>query len=50
VTNPALAEDVVAAPLRVESGHVMVPGGPGLGLAVDERGVRRRQQDFKRVA
>ena len=50
VTNPALAEDVVAAPLRVENGHVVVPDGPGLGIEVDERRVRRCQQDFKRVA
>ena len=50
VTNPGLAEDVVIAPLRVENGHVAVPDGPGLGIDVDERRVRRRQQDFKRVA
>jgi L-alanine-DL-glutamate epimerase-like enolase superfamily enzyme len=50
VTNPTLAEDVVAAPLRVENGHVVVPDGPGLGIEVDERRVRRCQQDFKRVA
>jgi L-alanine-DL-glutamate epimerase-like enolase superfamily enzyme len=50
VTNPALAEDVVVAPLRVEDGHVAVPDGPGLGIEVDERRVRRCQQDFRRVA
>jgi muconate cycloisomerase len=50
VTNPGLAEDVVTAPLRVENGHVAVPDGPGLGITVDESRVRRRQQDFKRVA
>jgi L-alanine-DL-glutamate epimerase-like enolase superfamily enzyme len=50
VTNPGLAEDVVTAPLRVENGHVAVPDGPGLGITVDEGRVRRRQQDFKRVA
>jgi muconate cycloisomerase len=50
VTSPGLAEDVVTAPLRVENGHVAVPDGPGLGIEVDERRVRRCQQDFKRVA
>jgi L-alanine-DL-glutamate epimerase-like enolase superfamily enzyme len=50
VTSPGLAEDVVTAPLRVDNGHVMVPDGPGLGIEVDERRVRRGQQDFKRVA
>ena len=50
VTNPALAEDVVTAPLEVVNGYVAVPDGPGLGIEVDERRVRRRQQEFKRVA
>lgn len=50
VTNPALAEDVAVAPLRVEDGHVTVPEGPGLGIEVDERRLRRCQQAFKRVA
>ena len=50
VTNPGLAEDVVVAPLVVDSGHIAVPDGPGLGIEVDERRVRRRQQDFRRVA
>ncbi len=50
VTNPALAEDVVAVPLRIERGHVAPPDGPGLGVEVDEPGVRRRQKPFKSVA
>ncbi len=50
VTNPGLAEDIVVVPLRVEGGHVAVPDGPGLGIEVDERRVRRCQQDLKRVA
>ncbi len=50
VTNPGLAEDVVVAPLVVDNGHVAVPDGPGLGVQVDERRVRRAQQDFRRVA
>ncbi len=50
VTNPALAEDVAVTPLRVDNGHVTVPDGPGLGIEVDERRVRRCQQAFKRVA
>jgi muconate cycloisomerase len=50
VTSPGLAEDVVVAPLAVVDGHVAVPDGPGLGIEVDERRVRRCQQDFRRVA
>jgi len=45
-TNSGLAEDVTADPLRIERGHVEVPGGPGLGIEVDERRVRRSQQEF----
>ncbi len=47
VTSPGLAEDVAVAPLRVENGHVEVPDRPGLGIEVDERRVRRWQQEFK---
>jgi muconate cycloisomerase len=50
VTSPGLAEDVVTVPLAVAHGHVAVPDGPGLGIEVDERRVRRCQQEFKRVA
>jgi L-alanine-DL-glutamate epimerase-like enolase superfamily enzyme len=50
VTSPGLAEDVVTVPVAVAHGHVTVPDGPGLGIEVDERRVRRRQQEFKRVA
>jgi L-alanine-DL-glutamate epimerase-like enolase superfamily enzyme len=46
LTSSGLAEDVAAEPLRIERGHVEVPGGPGLGIEVDERGVRRSQQEF----
>jgi L-alanine-DL-glutamate epimerase-like enolase superfamily enzyme len=46
LTNSGLAEDVTAAPLRIERGHVEVPGGAGLGIEVDERSVRRSQQEF----
>ena len=46
LTNSGLAEDVTVAPLRIERGHVEVPGGPGLGVEVDERSVRRSQQEF----
>jgi muconate cycloisomerase len=46
LTNSGLAEDVTADPLRIERGHVEVPGGPGLGIEVDERRVRRSQQEF----
>ncbi len=50
VTSPGLAEDVVAEPLAVARGHVEVPDRPGLGIDVDEGRVRRREQEFKRVA
>jgi L-alanine-DL-glutamate epimerase-like enolase superfamily enzyme len=50
VTNTGLAEDVAVEPLAVAQGHVEVLERPGLGIEVDERRVRRRAQDFKRVA
>lgn len=50
VTSSGLAEDVTAAPLVIKDGHVEVPERPGLGIEVDERRLRRRQQEFKRVA
>jgi muconate cycloisomerase len=50
VTSSGLAEDVTAAPLRIDGGHVEVPERPGLGIDVDEHRLRRRQQEFKRVA
>jgi muconate cycloisomerase len=50
VTSSGLAEDVTATPLAIKDGHVEVPQRPGLGIEVDERRLRRRQQDFKRVA
>jgi L-alanine-DL-glutamate epimerase-like enolase superfamily enzyme len=50
VTSSGLAEDITAAPLRVDTGHVEVPERPGLGIDVDEHRLRRRQQEFKRVA
>ncbi|MGA8356528.1 MAG: enolase C-terminal domain-like protein [Xanthobacteraceae bacterium] len=46
VTNPGLAEDVAVEPLAVVRGHVDVPERPGLGIEVDERRVRRWQQEF----
>jgi muconate cycloisomerase len=46
VTSPGLAEDVVAEPLRIDNGHVDVLDRPGLGVEVDERRVRRWQQEF----
>ena len=50
VTSTGLAEDVTAAPLVIKNGYVEVPQRPGLGIDVDEHRLRRRQQDFKRVA
>jgi muconate cycloisomerase len=45
VTSPGLADDSTAQPVRIESGHVEVLDGPGLGIEVDERRVRRYQQE-----
>ena len=41
LTSQYLGEDVLATPLVFAEGHVMVPSGPGLGVAVDEARVRR---------
>ena len=40
-TSPYLAEDVLAKPLVFANGHAEVPTGPGLGIEVDERRVRK---------
>jgi muconate cycloisomerase len=50
VTSGGLAEDITAAPLRIDAGHVEVLERPGLGIDVDEHRLRCRQQEFKRVA
>jgi len=50
VTSPGLAEDVVTDPLRIDHGHMTVLDRPGLGVEVDERRVRRWQQEFRKVA
>ena len=50
VTNPGLAEDVAVEPLAVARGHVEISDRPGFGIEVDERRVRRWQDDFRRVA
>jgi muconate cycloisomerase len=50
VTSGGLAEDITAVPLRIDTGHVEVLERPGLGIDVDEHRLRRRQQEFKRVA
>ena len=41
VTNHYLAEDIVAAPLRIEGGTLRRPRGAGLGVEVSEDRVRR---------
>jgi len=50
LTSPALAEDVAAAPLRTEAGHVELPDGPGLGIVVDESRLRSGQRESRKVA
>jgi len=46
VTHTGLAEDVTREPLKTERGHVEVLDRPGIGIEVDERRVRRYQQEF----
>ena len=36
-----LAEDILASPFAVAQGHVVVPEGPGLGVAVDPDALAR---------
>lgn len=43
ITNPALAEDVTAQPIRVDKGHAAAIDRPGLGIDVDEDRVRRHR-------
>jgi muconate cycloisomerase len=40
-TSPYLTEDIISNPLRFAEGHAYVPDGPGLGVNVDEKLVRR---------
>ena len=40
-TSPYLTEDVLAKALTFRNGHAEVPTGPGLGIEVDEKRVRR---------
>jgi muconate cycloisomerase len=46
VTNTGLADDVTHSPLKTDRGHVEVIERPGIGIDVDERRVRRYQQEF----
>ena len=46
VTNTGLADDVTNNPLKTDQGHVEVLDRPGIGIDVDERRVRRYQQEF----
>lgn len=41
LTCQYLAEDVLARPLTFTRGHAQVPGGPGLGVEVDEARVKK---------
>jgi muconate cycloisomerase len=46
VTNTGLADDVTGQPLEIKHGHVELLDRPGTGIDVDERRVRRYQQEF----
>jgi L-alanine-DL-glutamate epimerase-like enolase superfamily enzyme len=41
LSNQYLADDMLATPLVFANGHAEVPGGPGLGVEVDEAKVRK---------
>lgn len=41
LTHFYLAEDIVVRPLAIGNGLVPLPGGPGLGITVDEQAVER---------
>ena len=32
-----LADEILHEPLAIEDGHLLVPGGPGLGMEIDEQ-------------
>lgn len=36
-----LADEILAAPLEIADGYLVVPKGPGLGIEIDERVVDR---------
>jgi L-alanine-DL-glutamate epimerase-like enolase superfamily enzyme len=42
-TYYGLVDDIITTPFRIERGHLNVPEGPGLGVAVDEAKVKRYQ-------
>lgn len=46
LTSQYLAEDVVSGLPRVDRGHLAVPEGPGLGVAVDEARVRAHARAY----
>jgi galactarate dehydratase (D-threo-forming) len=50
-TGPHLyVDDVVAAPVRYEAGHLVVPTGPGLGVEIDESKLRALSARFPESA
>ena len=38
-------DDLLAAPLTIQGGHLRVPEGPGLGIEIDEAAVARYRMD-----
>ncbi|MFD2079101.1 galactonate dehydratase/D-galactarolactone cycloisomerase [Actinopolymorpha cephalotaxi] len=43
------ADDLIVDPLRVEQGYLVVPGGPGLGVEVDEEALERHRMPAPHV-
>jgi L-alanine-DL-glutamate epimerase-like enolase superfamily enzyme len=39
--QPELRTRLLRAPLRLESGHVLLPDGPGLGIELDRDAIER---------
>jgi muconate cycloisomerase len=46
LSSQYLVEDILTTPLSFARGHVTIPGGPGLGIEVDEAKVRRYAREL----
>jgi D-galactarolactone cycloisomerase len=41
MSDNALRTELLKTPLKLEAGHVLLPGGPGLGIELDPATVER---------